>query len=48
MNTEAYTSKPQGRIPNSRFPLLIHRNAIPGGGVDAVKSLFRKNGWGNN
>ena len=48
MTTEAFTSKPQGKIPNSRFPLLIHRNAIPGGGVDAVKSLFRKNGWGNN
>ena len=48
MTTEAYTSKPQGRIPNSRFPLLIHRNAIPGGGVDAVKARFRENGWGNN
>ena len=48
MTTEAYTSKPQGRIPNSRFPLLIHRNAIPGGGVDAVKARFRENGWCNN
>lgn len=48
MKTEAYTSKPEGMIPNSRFPLLIHRAAIPGGGVDAVKSRFRENGWGNN
>ena len=48
MKTEAYTSKPEGMIPNSRFPLLIHRAAIPGGGVNAVKSRFRENGWGNN
>ena len=48
MNTEAYTSKPEGRIPNSRFPLLIHRGAVPGGGVDAVKATFQKNGWSNN
>lgn len=48
MYTEAYTSKPQGMIPNSRFPLLIHRNAIPGGGIDAVKGRFKRHGWGNN
>lgn len=48
MKTESYSSKPEGKIPNSRFPLLIHRGAIPGGGVDAVKARFRKNGWGNN
>ena len=48
MTAEAYMSKPQGRIPNSRFPLLVHRNAIPGGGIDAVKARFRENGWGNN
>ncbi|MEL6103725.1 MAG: hypothetical protein AAFR68_20745 [Pseudomonadota bacterium] len=48
MTTEHYTSKPEGNIPNSRFPLLVHRGAIPGGGVDAVKARFRENGWGNN
>lgn len=48
MKTEAYTSKPEGQIPNSRYPLLIHRGAIPGGGVDAVKARFRENGWLNN
>lgn len=48
MKTEAYMSKPEGRIPNSRFPLLVHRGGVPGGGVDAVKSTFRKNGWLNN
>lgn len=48
MKTESYPSKPQGRIPNSRFPLLIHRGAIPGGGTEAVKTRFRETGWGNN
>ncbi len=47
MTTERYTSKPQGKIPNSRFPLLIHRGAVPGGGVKAVQTRFRENGWGN-
>ena len=35
-------------IPNSRFPLRVHRNAIPGGGAEKVKEHFRKNGWSNN
>ena len=48
MTVEAFMSKPEGRIPNSRFPLLVHRAAIAGGGVEAVKERFRQNGWGNN
>ena len=48
VTTEAYTSVPQGMIPNSRFPLLVQRNAIPGGGADKVKEHFRRNGWSNN
>ena len=48
MKTEAYTSRPEGRIPNSRFPLLVHRDAVPGGGVDAIKVRFRGNSWSNN
>lgn len=48
MRTESYTSKPEGRVPNSRFPLLIHRGGIPGGGEDAIKARFRENGWSNN
>ena len=35
MSTEIYSYKPQGKIPNNRFPLLVHRNAIPGGGAEA-------------
>lgn len=48
MKTESYASKPQGMIPNSRFPLLLHRGAVPGGGAEALKRRFRENGWGNN
>jgi uncharacterized protein YjlB len=48
MKTEQHVSAPQGRIPNSRFPLLVHRGALPGGGAEALKQRFRGNGWGNN
>ena len=47
-NPEQYTSRPTDRIPNSRFPLLIHRNAVLGGGDDALVEKFRTNGWLNN
>jgi len=45
---ETYQSGPNGLIPNSRFPVMIHRAAVPGGGEDAVRTLFQKNGWLNN
>src|SRR6185312_3186165 len=45
---EQYNSKPKGMLPNSRFPLLVHRGGIPGGGGDAVRDRFRANGWLNN
>ena len=48
MKTETYQRGPAGRIPNSRFPLLVHRNAVKGGGDDAIIALFRENGWLNN
>ncbi|MEP3278331.1 MAG: cupin [Stappiaceae bacterium] len=48
LNTEQYTSGPVGMLPNSRFPLLIHRQAVPGGGADTVRACFRQNGWFNN
>ena len=44
---EHYASKPRGMLPNSRFPLLVYRGAVPGG-VEAVRDLFRANGWLNN
>ncbi|WP_375174620.1 cupin domain-containing protein [Pseudooceanicola sp.] len=45
---EELTSRPNGRVPNSRFPLLIHRNGVPGGGTEALIDRFRQSGWLNN
>lgn len=45
---EQYPSRPKGMLPNSRFPLLVHRGAVPGGGADPVRERFRANGWLNN
>jgi hypothetical protein len=47
MHTERMTSRPVGMLPNSRFPLLIHRGGVPGGGVGAVLERFRGDGWLN-
>lgn len=45
---ELYWSKPKGMLPNSRFPLLVYRGAVEGGGEDAVLQRFRTNRWYNN
>ena len=46
---EQHSSKPNGMLPNSRFPLLVHRGGIAGGGSEAaVMERFRANGWLNN
>jgi uncharacterized protein YjlB len=45
---EQHWSKPNGRLPNSRFPLLVHRGGITAGGAEAVVARFRSNGWLNN
>jgi uncharacterized protein YjlB len=45
---EQHWSKPKGMLPNSRFPLLVHRGGVPGGGAEAVIARFRSNGWLNN
>lgn len=45
---ETFWSKPNGMLPNSRFPLLVYRNGIDGGGEDAVIDRFRSHGWLNN
>lgn len=45
---EQYPSKPKHHLPNSRFPLLVHRGGVPGGGEDAVRARFRAHGWLNN
>ena len=47
---EEYCSKPVGMLPNSRYPLLVHRGGIDDGGADAVlqrfRSIFFFNYWG--
>lgn len=45
---ELYWSKPRGNAPNSRFPLMVHRQSMPGGGADEMIGMFRANGWSNN
>lgn len=45
---EQHWSKPNGMLPNSRFPLLVHRGGVAGGGADAVIERFRANSWYNN
>ena len=45
---EQHWSKPKGMLPNSRFPLLVHRGAVPGGGAEAVIGRLRSNAWYNN
>ncbi len=45
---EMMWSKPAGMLPNSRFPLLVHRGGVPGGGEEAMRARFRANGWLNN
>lgn len=45
---ETHVSGPRGALPNSRYPLLVYRGAVPGGGEEAVRALFRRNGWLNN
>lgn len=48
MQTELHQNGPKERLPNSRFPPLVHRDAVPGGGTDVVIAKFRENGWLNN
>ena len=45
---EQHWGKPKRMLPNSRYPLLVYRSGIPGGGADAVVAKFRSNGWSNN
>ena len=44
--------KPNGRVPNSRFPVLIHRAAVnvaTGADLaDAIEETFRRHDWLNN
>jgi len=49
---ETLRFQPNGRVPNSRFPVLIHRAAVTAdAGVDladAIEAAFRRHDWLNN
>ena len=44
MTIETYTLNGNGRIPNSRLPLLIYRQGISGSPRD-LEDMLRSNGW---
>lgn len=46
-----YYFKDDGRIPNSKYPLLVYKNAFPGRGDKAAEWLenkFAENNWTNS
>ena len=49
---ETMQFKPDGEVPNSRFPVLLYRGAVaaePGADLtDAVEATFRRHDWLNN
>jgi uncharacterized protein YjlB len=49
---ETMSFKPTGRVPNSRYPVLLYRGAVApeGGGdlADAIEATFRRHDWLNN
>ena len=47
MKTESYSSMPRGLVPNSRFPVLVYRDAAPRD-QPAMLQMFQQNGWLNN
>ena len=45
MRSESLLLAPSGAMPNNpRFPVLLHREAEPGGAA-ALEALFGRNGW---
>jgi len=44
MTIETYRLSGNGRVPNSRLPLLVYRQVISGSPRD-VEDLLRQNGW---
>ncbi len=49
---ETYYFQPNGLVPNSCFPVLIHRAAVTAGVggdlADAIEATFRRHDWLNN
>jgi uncharacterized protein YjlB len=52
LRLETLNFKPKGKVPNSRFPVLIYRGAISAGAggsiADAMEQTFQKHDWLNN
>jgi uncharacterized protein YjlB len=48
---ETFLFKDDGKIPNSKFPLIVYKNAFPERSLDGSKWLenrFEKNNWTNS
>src|SRR4028118_1518338 len=49
---ETLRSRPNGMVPNSRLPVLIHRNAVTADQdsdlASAIEAGFRQHNWLNN
>ena len=49
---ETLQFRPNGKVPNSRFPVLIHRAAVTAAAgvdlADAIEETFRRHDWLNN
>jgi uncharacterized protein YjlB len=49
---ETLQFKPNGRVPNSRFPVLIHRGAVTAAAgvdlADVIEETFQRHDWLNN
>ena len=52
LRLETLHFKPRGKVPNSRFPVLLYRRAIAAHAgvdlVDAIEETFRRHDWLNN
>ena len=44
---DAHVFRPSGRVPNSRWPVLVYSGAA-GASAPALEALFRGNGWSNS
>ena len=52
LRIETLQFKPNGRVPNSRFPVLLYREAVTAAAsvdlADAIEETFRRHDWLNN
>jgi uncharacterized protein YjlB len=49
VDPETFTFADDGRVPNSRLPLLVYRQVVPPSTTDAaawLEALFARHGWG--